>query len=142
MFCPQPGSRPDTRQSVDQCTHVHTGGHMRKASGLEPCQEGLPLGKARPPSSLEEPPSTPTLSSSLSTQFALPTGPRRQPGSCHQPPLPAGQPQCEQSPSHHTPPSPNTPTGHFLSKSFTTRKQIRGNKNKQRANYQDKGDLL
>ena len=29
-----------------------------------------------------------------------------------------------------------------LSKSFTTRKQIRGNKNPQRANYQDKGNLL
>lgn len=45
-------------------------------------------------------------------------------------------------PSYHTLPSPEQTTVHFLYKRFTTGKQIRGNKNKQRGNYEDKGNLL
>ena len=53
------------------------------------------------------------------------------------------QPTAEwaQSPSDHTRPSPELAHSPFSFKRFTTRKQIRGNKNKQRGNYQDKGNL-
>ena len=53
------------------------------------------------------------------------------------------EPTAEWAPWPATTPDPaqSKPTVRFLSKAFITRKQIRGNKNKQPENYQDKGGL-
>lgn len=92
--------------------------------------------------------------SSFGSLFFLSTGPGEKPTrlACLKPPSATAVSEASSTlsqlqsvgprPSCHTLPSPKQTTVHFLYKRFTTGKQIRGNKNKQRGNYRDKGNRL